>query len=116
MPKSMGAIDWSAGSAAIDRHIRAMQPWPMAYTFLTVPLRAPIRMNILDVDPIASSSSAEPGRVILGEPGELVVRTGDGAVAIRRLQPAGKRAQSTEEFLRGTKVPVDSVFGNMPLA
>jgi methionyl-tRNA formyltransferase len=116
MPKSIGAIDWSSSSAMIDRHIRAMQPWPMAYTFLAVPLRAPIRMNILDVDPIASSSSAVPGCVIAGESGELVVRTGDGAVAIRRLQPAGKRAQTTEEFLRGTKVPVDSVFGNIPFS
>jgi methionyl-tRNA formyltransferase len=114
MPKSMGAIDWSASSAAIERHIRAMQPWPVAYSFLSVPRRVPVRIALLDADPVRTTFDVPSGTVIASGAGELVVQTGEGGLAIRRLQPAGKRAQTIEEFQRGARVPAGSVFGAEP--
>lgn len=111
MPKSMGSIDWSASAATIERHIRAMQPWPMAYSFLKIADRAPVRIAILDGDAVNSTEDAPPGTVIASAANELVVRAGEGGLAIRRLQPAGKRAQTVEEFLRGTRVPVGAELG-----
>ena len=54
----------------------------------------------------------------LGEPGVIVeegdairVATGDGVLAIERLQRAGKRELSAQEFMRGAGELVGKRFG-----
>lgn len=111
--KEQGEIDWSASSAAIDRHVRAMQPWPKPSSSLFSAGRPPTRLLILDVDPVsADGGDALPGVVIAATPDEgLIVRTGDGAVRLNRIQPAGKRAMTAEEFLRGHRIEVGDRMG-----
>lgn len=114
MSKQMGEIDWPQPSARIGCHIRAMQPWPKPFTFLHQSGKDPLRMLILDVDPVAlleDSESLSPGEVVSVNEDELIVRTGDGAVAIRQIQPAGKRTMSTADFLHGHPVSVGDWFG-----
>ena len=43
--------------------------------------------------------------------GAIVVATGCQCVAIRQVQPAGKRVMDTSEFLRGHPVQVGERFG-----
>lgn len=38
--KEFGLIDWTKPADSICRHVRAMQPWPTAYTFLHRPGKA----------------------------------------------------------------------------
>jgi methionyl-tRNA formyltransferase len=100
MPKAFGLVDWSSEAALIERQVRALQPWPTAYTFFHLSGHAPLRVVLLDVDPVdVVGNSGRPGEILPGEP--LVVQAGDRGVAIRRLQPAGKRGMSAEEFVRG---------------
>ncbi|WP_437227149.1 methionyl-tRNA formyltransferase [Planctomicrobium sp. SH661] len=103
--KEEGLINWHQTSQELGWHIRAMQPWPMPYSFLHLAGRKPQRMLILDIDPVDASgfTNAAPGSAITHN-GELLVRTGDAAVRINQLQPAGKRAMSATDFLRGTPV------------
>lgn len=106
LKKEQGAIDWRRGSVEIGWHLRAMQPWPMPFTFLHRPGRPPQRMLILDADPATeippgALQAALPGEILPHPEGLLCVRTGDGAVIVNRLQPAGKREMSASEFLRG---------------
>lgn len=103
MNKEVGEIDWSQPSALIERHVRAMQPWPKPYTFLHSDDLPAVRVLILDVDPISvADRDGEPGTLFVTEGGEgFYVTTGDGAVQVNRLQLAGKRAMSAAEFLRG---------------
>ncbi|MFO0848514.1 MAG: hypothetical protein U0871_08160 [Gemmataceae bacterium] len=42
----MGLIDWSQPAERIVNHVRAMQPWPTAYTFLHRPGKEPVRLII----------------------------------------------------------------------
>lgn len=112
MTKEMGEIDWSKPSAQIDCHLRAMQPWPKPYTFLHQGEATPLRTIILGVEPTSDFEEADtPGTVVGVSGDELRVRTGDGNVLIRRIQPAGKRAMSIDEFLRGHRVDVGDRFG-----
>lgn len=103
MNKEIGEIDWSQSSTAIERHIRAMQPWPKSFTFLHSDHASPQRLLVLDVDPRPRPTGDHPPGmlVIVAENDELLVLTGDGAVRINQLQPAGKRAMSAADFLRG---------------
>src|SRR5262249_47826225 len=43
LTKEQGLIDWSRTAAQVCNHVRAMQPWPTAYTFLHREGQAPLR-------------------------------------------------------------------------
>ena len=56
-------------------------------------------------------TSASPGTVIGTDDGQLTLATGNGAVAIRKIQPAGKRMLDVSEFLRGYRIQPGERFG-----
>jgi methionyl-tRNA formyltransferase len=100
--KSQGVIDWSRTAEEICWHVRAMQPWPTAYTFMPRAGNEPLRLIVLRCESLAPRGKARaPGTVAQAEGNELVIQTGGGLVAIRELQLAGKKAMSAAEFLRG---------------
>src|SRR3954470_3580386 len=44
--KDFGLIDWTKPADYIERFVRAMQPWPTAYTFLHRPGKEPMRLIV----------------------------------------------------------------------
>ncbi|MDX1763651.1 MAG: methionyl-tRNA formyltransferase [bacterium] len=91
--KEDGQIDWTRRSREIGNHVRAMDPWPGAFTTLGDKV-----IKIWRVSPKAGTG--EPGRVL--EAGRrLVVGAGSGVVAIEELQLPGKKRIAAGEFLRG---------------
>ena len=44
--KEFGLIDWTKPADYIERFVRAMQPWPTAYTFLHRPGKEPMRVIV----------------------------------------------------------------------
>jgi methionyl-tRNA formyltransferase len=111
LTKEQGAIDWSHPAAEIKNLVRAVQPWPRAYTFWHRDDATPMRLNIDRVQlASAPSANAIPGQVV-DTTGRMLVATGDGALEILAVQAAGKRAMSAAEFLRGTRVSVGERLG-----
>lgn len=110
MRKSFGQIDWTKSTQQVLCHIRAMQPWPKPFTFLTQDDHDPVRLIILDAEPDSPDdnpeldSLCEPGTVAFADGASFSVRAGDGAVRIVTLQPEGKRPMSTADFLHGHAV------------
>lgn len=108
LKKQEGDIDWSLPSAAIDCHVRAMQPWPMAFTQLHRQGHDPLRLQVLAVtraDVAAGASmDVEPGTVVVADARQVMVRTGDGCLQVDTVRPDGKRAMSIVEFLQGRGV------------
>lgn len=103
--KEEGQIDWGRTSEEIGWHVRAMQPWPAPYTFLHHPDRPPVRLLILDVDSVDDRPDSDaPAGTIEVRGNELLVRTGSGMIRVNTLQPAGKRAMSAADYLRGTNL------------
>lgn len=98
-----GALDWARDATAIDRHLRALQPWPQ----VTVPLGGR-RVRLLAGRPVplpAGGAAAAPGTV-LGIDGEAVlVRTGDAAFRCERVQPPSGRPMAAAAYLRGRRPP-----------
>jgi methionyl-tRNA formyltransferase len=102
LKKEMGAIDWTRPAAEIDCHIRAMQPWPKAFTFLHSPGKPPQRLLVLAVRPVPDVlPQKQPGAPVGVDREQLVVQAGDGAVEILQIQPEGKRPMSAADFRRG---------------
>jgi methionyl-tRNA formyltransferase len=106
LKKSAGAIGWSRSAEEIGWHVRAMQPWPKAFSFLSRAEGQPIRLIVLDVEPADVSADAPAGTVILADGSRLVVQTGSRALELVRVQPEGKRAMTAAEFLRGHPVQI----------
>jgi methionyl-tRNA formyltransferase len=103
LKKEQGAIDWSRPAQEIKNQVRALRPWPRAYTFWHREGADPLRLNIDRVVLLAGYPSHAPG-TILAATGRLVIAVSDGALEIVELQPAGKRAMSASEFLRGNRI------------
>ena len=103
--KQQGRIDWNASAGEIARHVRAYTPWPAATTMLG---RSAIR--ITQASSNEQTASGEPG-LIVGAGKTIDVATGEGLLAIERLQRAGKRELRAEEFVRGTRDLVGQRFG-----
>ena len=97
--KEQGAIDWTKSPREIDCHIRAMQPWPTAYTFLPATAGQQARLIVLEVAPLDVPTGG-PGTIAEASQ-RLVVHCGGGAVEIVRLKPEGKREMGAAEFLHG---------------
>lgn len=103
--KSMGDIDWTMAAADIERLIRGLNPWPSAYT------RWNNRMvKIWDADVLQDEYEGICGQVIAAEKERFYVKTGKGTLAIRSLQPEGKKRMDTDAFLRGYPVAAGTVL------
>lgn len=110
LKKEFGLIDWSRPAEAIKNQIRALQPWPKTYTFWHRPDGEPLRL-ILERVHVVPALPAEPGTVLEAKDEKLVVATGEKALLIDAIQPAGKRMLSAAEFLRGYGIRPGEVFG-----
>jgi methionyl-tRNA formyltransferase len=132
LTKEMGLIDWSKSAEQVCRQLRAMQPWPTAYTYLhradKEPLRAIVyrgqkrdelqlervinRWGTVIRHLIPASSEKPVGSITVPPLGELWVATGSSStVQVLELQPAGKKRMSAEEFLRGYPLHPGDRFG-----
>src|SRR5213596_3569722 len=88
-----GKIDWTDPSEAIERKIRAFDPWPGA--FMEFDGR---KLKVFSA--VIVGLCGMPGEILLSEK-ELVVAAGEGALSLGEVQPEGKRRMSAAEFLRG---------------
>lgn len=95
--RRMGLVDWSESAGRISALIRALDPWPGAYTTARGKTLKLFSAGALPDD----SRRTVPGRIAGIDGGELRVETGRGIVRIGALQTPGKKRLSLEDFLRG---------------
>jgi len=94
-----GKIDWTDPADAIERKIRAFDPWPGA--FMTISTNGAHNLKIFSATVVGLRGT--PGE-ILKRDNELVVAAGKDALFLREVQLEGKRRMSAGEFLRGHRV------------
>jgi len=96
-------LDWSLSAVELWRRVRAFNPWPVAFTTWRDE-----ELRVLEASPLAGEGT--PGTVMsAGEDGP-VVQCGAGRLVLRRVQRAGKKAQSGVEFARGAREFVGAVL------
>jgi methionyl-tRNA formyltransferase len=103
LTKEHGLIDWSRTAQQVCNQIRAVQPWPTAYTFWHRGGQPPVRLIVHRAAATeGAGGGAPPGAILTDMPDRLRVAAGGGSVVeVRELQPDGKRRMAAEEFLRG---------------
>jgi methionyl-tRNA formyltransferase len=98
--KSEARLDWSAGVVEVDRRVRAFNPWPTAETSFAGEQLRVLRARIAD----HSAVDAAPGTVLgIAEDG-LRIACGEGVLAVRELQRAGKRPISARDFANAVRL------------
>ena len=111
LSRESGMIDWRAPSDAIDRRIRAMNPWPAASTSLPDPAGGPARtLKIFSVIQ-HRKAQGDAGTVLRSDKRGILVATGSGALLLREIQMEGKRRMPAGDFLRGHSVAPGTVLG-----
>lgn len=118
LKKESGNIDWMKSTTEILRQIRAMQPWPTAFTFRGRLAGPPNRLQIIKAEAATVfDQNAPPGTLFFTDSKgqDLIVKTGDGALNLLLIQPAGKSPMSAPNYLRGNPIAVGDrlsmVFG-----
>lgn len=109
--KSDGEVDWSRAAEAIRNQVRALEPWPRTATWWHRPEGDPLRLILCRTHVVPEPATAPAGTVVRASAGQLHVATGQGVLALDEVQPAGKRAMSSAEFLRGHPLTVASRLG-----
>lgn len=89
-----GWIDWRRPADAIDRQVRALQPWPGAWTTI-----GSERLHVRAASPVAGVSGVPIGSLLPGE--QPRVACGEGALLLERVQPAGRPAMPADAWRRG---------------
>jgi methionyl-tRNA formyltransferase len=109
LDRDSGRIDWTQPALYLDRLVRAMNPWPGAYTVLESSGNL-LRLKLHRVLPVHRLAGA-PGAVIRHLRRGIIVGTGEGSLLLLEVQLEGKRRMSATEFLRGFSLPVGSRLG-----
>ena len=100
LDRDHGRIDWTQDAAAIERRIRAYDPWPGTYTLATEDGR-PKRLKIFPPATVVDQSLT-PGEIVISE-NQLIVGCGTAALQLGTVQPEGTRRMSATDYLRGRK-------------
>jgi len=101
--KQDGQIDWSQPARAIWNRVRALVPWPGAYTHWRSPER-PMLLKLWEAQVVGQSGAA--GRILAAGKEGILVGSGSEGLRILALQPEGGRRMSAAEFLAGHRVEV----------
>ena len=99
-------LDWIRTNRELFNQVRGMYPWPVAHT-----LWKGERFKIYQAKPY--EGQGQPGTILALHKNEIVVATGEGALALTLVQPAGKPKMAVGDFLNGLgrQLQVGDQFG-----
>jgi methionyl-tRNA formyltransferase len=104
-----GLLDWSHPARALWNRVRALIPWPGAFTFVgDDDRRRLVKIWSATID----DASDEPGRVLSADKNGILVGCGRQALRISILQLEGGRRLTAQEFLAGQALKAGQRLGS----
>lgn len=101
LKKSDGTMDWTRAAIDLHNRVRAFEPWPGSYCEAPRGSGNRLRVTRSRVDP---GKGGVPGEIIgISDEGPLVA-TGQDALRLLGVQPAGKRCMPGGAFMRGHRM------------
>ncbi len=108
LKKDSGRLDFSGDAVRLERMIRALNPWPSAWTKYgekTLKIwKARVTENNITDDTVKS------GEIISVTKDDFTVKCGNGALVIEELQLEGKKRMSSHDFLLGMKIKTGDIL------
>ena len=106
--KEDGRLDWTKTARELWNQMRALTPWPGAFTFQQTEPK-PRLLKIWKVE-IVPRLSGKPGQVLGADKTGIVVACGQDALRILALQREGGKRLPAQEFLAGSDVKAGTLF------
>ncbi len=95
----------------LDWHVRGMQPWPGAFTFVDGQ-RLMVREACVDA---RTAGDVPPGGLVAQDGDAVVLACGeDTTLRVARVQPEGKRVMTAREWRLGRRADGPLRAGNAP--
>ncbi|MFC1750492.1 methionyl-tRNA formyltransferase [Pseudomonadota bacterium] len=94
LTKAEARIDWSQPAIALERLVRAFNPWPVAHSE-----HAGEVVRVWQAFALDDSSTAQPGTIIATSKEGIDVATGDGVLRLQQLQFPGKKPMAAADVL-----------------
>ena len=104
-----GRLDWSEPADALGRRVRAMTPWPGAFTTWRGRTVKVLRVRSKE---LGVRSEEEHGTVVALGGGRVAVSCGDGSLELVELQMEGRRRASASDFVAGYRDFVGATLGD----
>ncbi|MGH7059682.1 MAG: methionyl-tRNA formyltransferase [Stellaceae bacterium] len=97
-----GRLDWRLPAIALERRVRAFDPWPGAFFE-----HAGERIRVLSAAALPETTTRPPGSVL---DARLSIACGEGMLRPLRLQRAGRAPLDAAAFLRGFPIPAGTIL------
>ncbi|WP_375321442.1 methionyl-tRNA formyltransferase [Aliivibrio logei] len=98
LSKEEAKIDWTMDADAIERCVRAFNPWPMSH--FSVEDKA---IKVWQSRVETYTGNATPGTIIQADKTGIYVATGSNAIVFEQLQVPGKKAMGVKDILNSRK-------------
>ena len=95
LKKEAGLLDFSQPAAALERQVRAFDPWPGAFIQYN---GNPLRIEKASV----AEGTSEPGLFLVHQ-GKPAIGTAEGVLVLEVVRPAGKKSMPGKAFLAGAR-------------
>ena len=105
--KDEANLDWNLPSINIFNKVRAFNPFPSTYTFLSG-----VKIKIVETKICKERHQFEPGTIIECKNKIIVACGNKSTLEIKYLQKSGRNIMSVKDFLNGTKISIGEKFGS----
>ena len=110
LDKVDGLLDWRGSSGSLERRVRAMTPWPGAWSTLSGE-----RVLIEQAAGGPELLGVPAGGIVIRQ-NRVLVRCGAGSLELQRVRPAGRGSMDAAAWLRGLRAEGQPHFDPLPLA
>ena len=106
LKKEDGVIDWEKPAEKIYNHIRGMNPWPGAFTYLEGEI-----LKVFQAKHVIQGHPPEPGKVVKTSDEGILVGAGEGYVLLTEIQLENHKRMPAAVFLRGHPLIIGTRLG-----
>jgi len=91
-------LDFHRPAVELERQVRGFYPWPIAHFFVDEE-----RIRVFDAEVIDSTENLTPGKIHAVTKQGVDIETGQGILRLKKLQRAGGKILSAQEWFNGQK-------------
>lgn len=95
--KEEARLDWSRPANTLERQVRAFNPSPVAFTEINGSILRIWESAVID----EPANGKKPGTIVACSKSGVDIATGNGLLRLLKVQSAGKRIMTIQEFLNG---------------
>lgn len=94
-------LDWTDSAVNIHNKIRGLSPYPGAWTLLQSEDKEALNLKIFETEVLEGWEQLAPGQIHCDGKNTFIAGTGQGALLLKEVQPAGKKRMPINSFLCG---------------